>query len=251
MQDRGLSQAGLGCGTRALRDAELETPAAAGAARCLDQRAAARSSAVACARVRAAAAVQHRGLAQAGLRFGARAIAGAELETPAAAGGSRRLDQRAAARSSAVACARLRVAAAVQHRGLAQAGLRFGARAMVGAELETPAAPATAELFPEVRDDASLWTRMVQADAFLPTLRGWARFCDLPDSFCHRLTLHGFRSGGCSDAVNSGRATVQEIMRQGRWTSHCLEMYIHMHAELVRDTFRQVTCDASLTLSRE
>ena len=26
-------------------------------------------------------------------------------------------------------------------------------------------------------------------------------------------------------------------------------MYIHMHAELVRDTFRQVTCDTSLTLS--
>ena len=109
--------------------------------------------------------------------------------------------------------------------------------------------PATAELFPEVRDDASVGTRMAQADAFLLTVRGWARVCGLPDSFCDRLTLHGFRSGGCSDAVNSGRATVQEIMRQGRWTSHCFEMYIHMHAELVRDTFRQVTCDASLTLS--
>jgi hypothetical protein len=109
--------------------------------------------------------------------------------------------------------------------------------------------PPMAALFPALEDDGTLGSKAADADVFKEMLRVRVRAAGFPASFADRITLHGFRSGGCSDAVNSGRCTVQEIMRQGRWTSHCFEMYIHMHADLVRNTFREVACDAALSLS--
>ena len=38
-------------------------------------------------------------------------------------------------------------------------------------------------------------------------------------------------------------------MRQGRWNSSCFEMYIHLHASVVRETFRRVANEAMLTTS--
>ena len=111
------------------------------------------------------------------------------------------------------------------------------------------AVPPTAHLFPELTDEGTPLDRAASADEFQALLRRWARDAGLPESFTERITLHGFRSGGCSDAVNSGRLSIQEIMRQGRWTSHCFEMYIHMHAGIVRENFRKATCDAALTVT--
>ena len=42
---------------------------------------------------------------------------------------------------------------------------------------------------------------------------------------------------------------MQYIMVQGRWTSHCFEMYIHLRTDVIRTTFREVTQHAAQTAS--
>ena len=103
-------------------------------------------------------------------------------------------------------------------------------------------------LFPSILDDGTRGTSLASLDAFQSTIRKWVRTVGLPDEFASRITLHGFRSGGCSDAINSG-ASVQYIMVQGRWTSHCFEMYIHLRTDVIRTTFREVTQHAAQTAS--
>ena len=57
-------------------------------------------------------------------------------------------------------------------------------------------------------------TSLASLDTFQSTIRRWVRaVVGLPDEFASRITLHGFRTGGCSDAINSG-ASVQYIMVQ-------------------------------------
>jgi hypothetical protein len=61
------------------------------------------------------------------------------------------------------------------------------------------------------------------------------------------VTLHGFRSGGCTDAINSGKMTIYQIKAQGRWSSQAVEMYIHHSSKLVRDTLAEVIDEAGLS----
>ena len=107
-------------------------------------------------------------------------------------------------------------------------------RDMAGGDLD-PQAP----LFPEIDDSGSLGTRGESIQSLMAAVKGWARAVRLPAEFVERLTPHGFRSGGCSDAINSG-VSHEEIRLQGRWTSHAYEMYIHLNSAAVRASFARV-----------
>jgi hypothetical protein len=109
--------------------------------------------------------------------------------------------------------------------------------------------PAGAQLFPAITNGGRLRAAEASHEAFRDQIRLWTASVGFPEEFWSRVTLHGFRSGGCSDAVNSGRCTDREIKRQGRWASACFEMYIHMRADLVRDTFLAVTNRAAMVSS--
>ena len=76
-------------------------------------------------------------------------------------------------------------------------------------------------------------------------MRRWTRSVGLPEEFCVRVTLHGFRSGGCTDAVNAGM-DIYHIMEQGRWSSRAVEMYMHLRAGLVRTSLADVVRRAGL-----
>ena len=102
-------------------------------------------------------------------------------------------------------------------------------------------------LFPEL-DDGGLPTRGdASSDGLQATVRRWVAAVGLPEAFVERVTLHGFRSGGCSDAVNSGEMSAHEIRDQGRWTSNAFQMYIHLKADAVRETLRDVINEMALT----
>ena len=70
-------------------------------------------------------------------------------------------------------------------------------------------------------------------------LRGLCPLVGLPPAFSARLTYHGFRSGGCTDAVRAGTNSAT-IQHQGRWSSEAFKMYIHCYGDIMRSTFEAV-----------
>ena len=62
--------------------------------------------------------------------------------------------------------------------------------------------------------------------------------------------MHGFRSGGCSDAINAGKMSKEKIQKQGRWSGATYEMYVHLAASVVCDSLRD-TVDAGMRTAAE
>ena len=83
--------------------------------------------------------------------------------------------------------------------------------------------------------------------ALLVEVRRWATVLWFKPHFVERLTAHGFRSGGCSDAINSGKMTKEKIQKQGRWSGPTHEMYVHLAASIVRDSLRESVTTAMHT----
>ena len=83
---------------------------------------------------------------------------------------------------------------------------------------------------------------------FAEKIKGWCRDVGFPESFYSRVTLHGFRSGGCSDAINSGMSKDQ-VKVQGRWSGYAVDTYIHLCGTLVRRALEEVVNEAALTTS--
>ena len=103
-------------------------------------------------------------------------------------------------------------------------------------------------LFPAIDRGGRPTATTASADTFKLQLRAWASELGLPEAFCRRITLHGFRSGGCSDAYNAGMK-IEQIMEQGRWTSFAVHAYLHMRHGLVRRALEEVVTFAALTAS--
>jgi hypothetical protein len=102
-------------------------------------------------------------------------------------------------------------------------------------------------LFPEFNGAGKPTLAVASSANFQATLRRWCSEVGLPGEFSDRVTLHGFRSGGCTDAINSGKMTIYQIKAQGRWSSQAVEMYIHHSSKLVRDTLAEVIDEAGLS----
>ena len=83
--------------------------------------------------------------------------------------------------------------------------------------------------------------------ALLVEVRRWATVLGFKPHFVERLTVHGFRSGGCSDAINSGKMTKEKIQKQGRWSGPTYEMYVHLAASIVRESLRESVTTAMRT----
>ena len=100
-------------------------------------------------------------------------------------------------------------------------------------------------LFPTIDERCQPTARVASSKKFQDTMRRWTRSVGLPEEFCVRVTLHGFRSGGCTDAINAGM-DIYQIMEQGRWSSRAVEMYMHLRAGLVRTSLADVVRRAGL-----
>ena len=102
-------------------------------------------------------------------------------------------------------------------------------------------------LFPKLDEHGTPTLEEATPDGLQATIRAWLSSVGLPAAFVDRVTLHGFRSGGCTDAINSKIMTSREIQRQGRWSSDAFEMYVHLKADAVRETLRDVIAEIALT----
>ena len=109
------------------------------------------------------------------------------------------------------------------------------------------AIPPGAPLFPVLEEDGSCTARSFEPASLMTTIKSWARALDFPEDFLNRLTFHGFRSGGCSDAINAGKMPKEQIQKQGRWSGHTYEMYIHLAAAVVCRSLFDTVGAASLT----
>ena len=81
-------------------------------------------------------------------------------------------------------------------------------------------------------------------------VRRWCTQLGFSEDFVERLTVHGFRSGGCSDAINAGKMSKEKIQKQGRWSGATYEMYVHLAASVVCDSLRD-TVDAGMRTAAE
>jgi hypothetical protein len=115
------------------------------------------------------------------------------------------------------------------------------------ARLKGGSVPPTAPLFPTVDNRGRPTSTAAGPDGLMDRIRRWSLALGFPTEFVERLTPHGFRSGGCTDAINSGVMTDHQIRSQGRWSSHAYEMYIHLHARGIRTSLRDVITEASRT----
>ena len=107
--------------------------------------------------------------------------------------------------------------------------------------------PGAAPLFPVLGDDGKPLNKAFTPERLMASVKRWARRLEFPEGFCDRLTGHGFRAGGCSDAVNSGAMTKEEIQSQGRWKGDTYELYVHLAPGIVREALKEVSGVAALT----
>ena len=96
----------------------------------------------------------------------------------------------------------------------------------------TPDAP----LFPDLDADGKPLGTHFEPMRLMGAVKEWMRALAFPDHFVGRLTVHGFRAGGCTDAINSGKMSKEEVQKQGRWTGATYEMYLHLAAVVVRES---------------
>ena len=115
---------------------------------------------------------------------------------------------------------------------------------MKGGEVE-PMDP----LFPCIGARGQVLPQAAGPDGLMERIKRWSHELGFADEFVERLTPHGFRSGGCTDAINSGKMTDHKIRSQGRWSSHAYEMYIHLSARGIRGSLRDVIRSASRTVT--
>ena len=113
-------------------------------------------------------------------------------------------------------------------------------------QLGTPIDP-MAPLFPTISSEGRIGGVGAQVAELMATIVRWATEVGLPKDFIHRLTPHSFRSGGCSDALNSGCMTPLEVQRQGRWSSSTFEMYVHLRADALRESLAASIAAATQT----
>ena len=102
-------------------------------------------------------------------------------------------------------------------------------------------------LFPDLDAAGRPRSTHFEPTELLGAVRSWATQLDFPEHFIERLTVHGFRSGGCSDAINSGKMDKEKIQKQGRWSGATYDMYIHLAASVVRDSLRDSVMSAMRT----
>ena len=104
-----------------------------------------------------------------------------------------------------------------------------------------------APLFPMLSESGAPLSEPFDPKKLLEQVRRWATDLGFPEDFVERLTVHGFRSGGCTDAINSGKMTKEEIQKQGRWSGPTYEMYVHLAASVVRESLRNTVTTAMRT----
>ena len=106
-------------------------------------------------------------------------------------------------------------------------------------------------LFPETESDGNVVLGVaMHEDNFLKNLRRRASAAKLPEWLVKRVTLHGFRAGGATDAFRlrgDNPQTVAYIKRQGRWSSDCYEIYIRLRRDNIVDMFDAILREACLT----
>ena len=105
---------------------------------------------------------------------------------------------------------------------------------------------ADAPMFPSIRDDGTITGAADPPKRLQASLRVWAREVGFPEEFAALITLHGFRSGGCTDAINDGMDPL-DIKRQGRWSGPAFEMYAHLCHAAVRAAFERVVRRQAMT----
>ena len=107
--------------------------------------------------------------------------------------------------------------------------------------------PSDAPLFPVIGADCRPRQSHLNPVTLLERFKRWLSQLGFPQDFIDRLTVHGFRSGGCSDAINSGRMSQEKIQKQGRWSGHTYEMYVHLAGSVVRESLLETIDTAILT----
>ena len=112
------------------------------------------------------------------------------------------------------------------------------------------AVPPDAPLFPCLSSIGEPLDKHFHPKDLLVEVRRWCTCLEFDESFVGRLTVHGFRSGGCSDAINAGKMSKEKIQKQGRWSGATYEMYVHLAASVVCDSLRE-TVDVGMRTAAE
>ena len=97
---------------------------------------------------------------------------------------------------------------------------------------------AMAPLFPQITSAGRPRAAAFAPKELVKDMQGWARQLGFPPEFVELLTPHGFRSGGATDGINSGKMTPQHLRAQARWSGLTFEMYLHLASDVVRGAVR-------------